>query len=197
MIGIHAILWDAAFWALGLFMLAGAVGGLIRPRKPTNVFNKNDIDNTNACRFILILAFVMLASLANLTLRELRLHSDLSHLRAEAVERIEIGNRAVTDRQQIAEIVGALNHAEWYSLRRGDAADGVAFVVKLVSGKRYDYEATRYQHGEGAAIVSRSPSGWENGQVFCRQLPALLAKARVILPPCFTYFGQPQHCAAD
>ncbi|MGA3092777.1 MAG: hypothetical protein ABSD75_29625 [Terriglobales bacterium] len=139
----------------------------------------------------------MLASLANLTLRELRFHSDLSHLRAEAVERIEIGSRSVTDGQQIAEIVGVLTHAEWYSLRRGDAADRVPFAVKLASGKEYDYEATRYQHGEGAAIVSRSPSGWENGQVFCRQLPALLAKTGVILPPCFTYFGQSQHCAAD
>jgi hypothetical protein len=113
------------------------------------------------------------------------------------VERIEIGNRSVTDRQQIAEIVGILNHAEWYSLRRGDAADHVPFVVKLASGKEYEYEATRYQRGEGAAIVSRSSSGWENGQVFCRRLPASLAKAGIILPPCFTYFGQPQHCAAD
>jgi hypothetical protein len=94
-------------------------------------------------------------------------------------------------------LVAVLNHAEWFSLRKGGAADPVPFVVRLASGKEYHYQAIRYQHGEGAALVSRSPSDWENGQVFCRKLPASLAKAGVTLPPCFTYFGERQHCAPD
>jgi hypothetical protein len=197
MIGIHAILWEAAFWILGPFLLAGAIIGLNRFRAPSNTLNKKSIDNVYTSQFVLILSTLFLAALGNLTLRELRFHSELAHLRADAVQSIEVGDRSVTDRQQIADIVDVLNHAEWFSLRKGDAADPVPFVVKLASGNEYHYQATRYQHGEGAALVSRSPSGWENGQVFCHKLPASLAKAGVTLPPCFTYFGERQHCAPD
>jgi hypothetical protein len=195
MIGIHAILLKVAFGILGLFLLMGAISGLIPPREASKAIEKKDVDDIRSSKFLLIFSFVFLAAVGNLMLRELHFHSELSHLRAEAVHSIEIGDRSVTDRQQIVEIVAVLNHAEWFSLRKGDDADPVPFVVNLASGKEYHYEATRYQHGEGAALVSRSPSGWENGQVFCRKLPASLAKAGVTLPPCFTYFGESQHCA--
>src|SRR5579884_2173861 len=138
MIGIHAILWEAAFWVLALFLLAGAIIGLNRFRAGCNTLDKKRIDNVYTSQFVLILSTLFLAALANLTLRELRFHSELAHLRADAVQQIEIGNRTVTDRKQIVEIVSVLNHAEWYSLRKGDAADHVPFVVKLTSGREYD-----------------------------------------------------------
>ncbi len=196
MLGVRAIFWEAAFGVIGLFLLTGAITGLIRPSKPTEI-SKKAFDDKLTSKGLLIFSVVYLAAIANLIARELRFHSDLSHLRAEAVQRIEIGNQSVSDRREIAEIVDVLNRAEWFSLGKGDGADLVPFTIKLVSGKEYAYEATRYQHGEGAVLVSRSPSGWENGQVFCRKLPVSLANAGVKLPPCFTYFSQPLHCAPD
>lgn len=196
MLGVRAILWEAAFGVIGLFLLTGAITGLIRPRKPTET-SKRSFDDSLTSKVQLIFSIVYLAAIANLMARELRFHSDLSHLRAEVVQGIEIGNQSVSDRRQIAEIVDVLNRAEWFSLGKGDGADLVPFTVKLVSGNEYAYQATLYQHGEGAVLVSRSRSGWENGQVFCRKLPASLAKAGVKLPPCFTYFSQPLHCAPD
>jgi hypothetical protein len=197
MIGIYAILMDAAFVLFGLVLTATAVRGMIarRRRKPTNTCDKNKVDDTHGLIVMMIFGIMFFGLLSNRVLRELRFHSELSRLRAEAVDRIEIGSQSVTDRRQIAEIVQVLNHPEWFSLRRGDAADRVPFVIRLTSGQRYNYEATRYQHGEGAALVSHSPAGWENGQVLCRKLPASLAKAGVTLPPCYTYFGQARHCA--
>ena len=196
MLGVRAILWEAGFGVIGLFLLTGAITGLIGRQKPTQA-SKKAFDDALTSKALLIFSIVYLAAIANLMARELRFHSDLSHLRAEAVERIEIGTQSVKDPRQIAEIVDVLNHAQWFSIGKGDGADLVPFTVKLVSGKEYAYQATRYQHGEGAILVSRSPSGWENGQVFCRNLPASLAKAGVKLPPCFTYFSQPLHCAPD
>ena len=60
MIGIHAILLQVAFWILGLFLLTGAISGLIRLRKLSNVFSKTTIDHTHGCLFILILGFSLL-----------------------------------------------------------------------------------------------------------------------------------------
>jgi hypothetical protein len=200
MIGIYAILMDAGFVAFGLLMLAGASWDLVRTlrRRPTNVFNKNDRSRTPEESFgIMAFATLWLAVLSVRLLSEVRCHSDLSHLRPETVERIEIGTQAVTDRQQIAEIILAVNHPEWYSLHRGDGADEVPFVVKLASGKQYDYQVTRYLRGEGAALVSHSPSGWKNGEVFCRRLPASLKLAGVTLPDCVTYSAKPQRCAGQ
>jgi len=197
MIGIDAILFDAAFVVLGVFLLACSSWSLMdrrRRRKPANVFHKNDRDDTSAGLFGVVFMLLWLGVLSNQFLHEVRLHSDLSHLQPDTVDRIEIGNRAVTDKRQIAEIVGALNHAEWFALQRGDTADKVSFVVRLTSGTEYNYEAARYLRGEGAVLMSR-PSEWNNGDAFCLRLPASLKKAQIALPDCFTYFGQPQRCA--
>lgn len=197
MIGIYAILMYAGFFALPLFLLTGAVWSLVdaRRRKPTNTFHKNEVDHARGSLAIMMLAIVFLGSLTIRTLREVGFHSELSRVRPETVDRIEIGGKAVTDRKQIAEIVRVLNQWEWYSLRHGDAADEIPFVIKLTSGQQFEYQARRYLLGEGAALASHSASGWSNGEVFYRMLPASLAQAGVTLPPCSTYFGKPQHCA--
>jgi hypothetical protein len=197
MIGIYAILMEAGFVLLGFGLAATAAWGLFARRrgKPINTLSKKDVDDTYGLIGLMIFGIMFFGFLTNRVLREVRFHSELSRLRAEVVDRIEVGNQIVTDRGQIAEIVQILNSPEWFSLRRGDAADKVSIVIRLTSGQRYHYEATRYQHGEGAALVSHSPGGWDNGEVLCRKLPASLAKAGVTLPPCYTYFGQAQHCA--
>jgi len=195
---IQAILMDVAFVAFGLLMLGVASWDLIRNlrRKPQNVFIKNDRTRTPEESFGILLFCVLWSGGVTVgTLYKLSFYSDMSHLRPETVERIEIGAQAVTNRQQITEIVTAIEQAEWFSLRRGDAADETSFVIKLASGKQYNYKATRYQRGEGAALISQSPSGWYKGEVFCRRLPASLKQAGIVLPNCFTYFGEAQHCA--
>jgi len=197
MIGIYAVLWHVAFLVLGLFLFVGSGWGAIfgGREKPIRVFDKNDAGPSTALLAVAAIGLAMLAGVGNLMIRDIRFHSDLSCLRAESVSRIEVGSQAVTDRHQIAEVVAILNQPEWSDLRRGDAADQVPFVIRLANGAQYRYSATRYQHGEGAALVSHSPSGWQNGEVLCRKLPAVLAKAGITLPPCYTYFGKPLHCA--
>src|SRR4029077_18102277 len=136
-------------------------------RKPQNVFIKNDRTRTPEESFGILLFCVLWSGGVTVgTLYKLSFYSDMSHLRPETVERIEIGAQAVTNRQQITEIVTAIEQAEWFSLRRGDAADETSFVIQLASGKQYNYKATRYQRGEGAALISQSPSGWYKGEVF-------------------------------
>ncbi len=173
MIGIYAILFDVAFVVLGVFLLACASWLWIdqRRKKPANVFHKNDRDDTGAALFGMVVMLVWLGALSYRILHEVRLHSDLAHLRPDTVDRIEIGNHAVTDKRQIAEIIGALNHAEWFALQRGDTADKVSFVVRLTSGTQYNYEAARYLRREGAALIWQSVSGWHNGEAFCVRLP--------------------------
>jgi hypothetical protein len=200
MIGTAAILMDLFLVALGLFFLAGASSDWIRSlrRKPQNVFYKNDRSRTTAERFgILLFVLIWCGVVAENTISKLRFCSEMSHLQPGTVERIEIGSQAVTDRQRIEDIVAAINHAEWYSSGRFGSADTVSFVVKLASGKRYDLKARRYHLGEGATLTSQSPSGWFNGEIFCRRLPESLQRAGVKLPDCSPYSGKPQHCAAQ
>jgi hypothetical protein len=53
------------------------------------------------------------------------------------VQRIEIGHQTVTDKRGIAEIIAVLNQPEWFSLRRGDGAAEVPFVIRLTEGREY------------------------------------------------------------
>jgi hypothetical protein len=198
MIGFSSILAELIFpLGLGVFFLCYATWGLTeaRERKLVNVFNRNELDYTNTLAFVLIFSVIWLGLFANRALREGHLHSELRNLRPEAVESIEIGGQTVTDRKEIGAIVTILNHSQWYSLRRGDAADQIPFVIKLADGRHHSYQIARYLRGEGAALVSQSPAGWENGEVFCRRLPASLEMAGVTLPPCSTYPGRPHSCA--
>lgn len=198
MIGLKSIVADLIFpIGLGLFFLCSAAWGLTqwRERKPANVINKNEVDHSNVLAFMLVFSMVWLGFFVNRALREANFHSDLRSLRPEMVEQIEIGDQTVTDRRQIAAIISILNRPEWYTLQHGDAADTVPFVIKLGDGRQYTYQVARYLHGEGAALVSHSPTGWDNGQVYCRRLPASLSRAGVTLPPCSTYPGRAHNCA--
>jgi hypothetical protein len=200
MIGIYAILMDAGFVAMALFFLAGVSWGWIRSlrRKPQIIFNKNDRTQTPAELFvILVLVVIWCAAAAGNTASRLRFYFDMCHLQPGTVERIEIGSQTVTDRQQIEDIVAAINHASWYWPHGGYTADKVSLAVKLISGKQYNFEVRRYLRGEGAELRSRPASGWYNGEVFCRRLPASLMHAGVKLPDCYTYFGKPQRCAVQ
>jgi hypothetical protein len=200
MIGIYAILMDAGFVALGLFFLTAASWDWMRSlhRKPQEVFYKNDRTHTPAEKFgILVLAVIWSGVVTAHTVSKLRFYSDMSHLQPSTVERIEIGTHAVTDPHQIEDIVAAINHADWYSSQRGHTADRVSLVVTLISGKQYNFEASRYLPGEGAGLSSQSPSGWYEGEIFCGRLPASLKQAGIKLPDCYTYFGKPQRCAVQ
>jgi hypothetical protein len=200
MIGVSAILMDACFVVLGLFFLIGTSRDLIRSlrRKRQNVFYKNDRTRTTWEWFgILLIVLVWSGVVGANSVSKLRFYSAMTHLQPESVARIEIGSKAVTDRQQIEDIVAAINHADWYSSRRYRAADEVSLVVKLTSGKQYNLKASHYLQGEGASLTSQSPSGWCNGEIFCRRLPASLQRAGVTLPDCFTYSGRPQRCAVQ
>src|SRR5579864_4762650 len=79
--------------------------------------------------------------------------------------------RPITDREHIALIVHVLNQPEWFELQRGDGADEIPLVIRLSDGRQYEYSTTRYQHGEGAALISKTPSS-TSGVVFCRKRPA-------------------------
>ena len=199
MTGVQSILGELVFpFALGLFFFCFAGWGLHedRRRRPANLFATHDVDHSNTLQFLLFFSLVWMAYFAHRTQRELRFHSDLSLLRPEIVDQIEIGGHVVTDKHQIAEIIAVLNRPEWFSLRRGDGADEVPFVIKLADGRQVSYTVRRYLHGEGAALISQT-AGWDNGEVLCRRLPDSLAKAGVTLPACFTYFGKPQNCAVQ
>ena len=196
MIGFKSILADLIFpLGLGIFFLLFAAWGLngSRTRSP-NILSKNDIDHSNVLTFMLVFSLVWLGFFSNRVLREADLHSSLRRLRAQSVDHIEIGSQSVTDKKQIAAIISVLNRPEWYSLQHGDAGDELPFVIKLTDGTEYTYEIRRYLRGEGAALVSHSPSGADNGEVYCRRLPALLAKAGVVLPPCSSYPGKARNC---
>ena len=198
MIGVGAILMDAFLVALGLFFLIGASQDWIRSlhRKPQNVLYKNDRTRTTSERFgILLFVLVWSGVVAAHTVSKFRFYSDMSHLQPGTVERIEIGTGAVTERQQIEDIVTAINHADWYSSRHYGAADEVSFVVRLTSGKLYNLKASHFLQGEGATLISQSPSGWLTGEIFCRRLPASLQRAGVTLPDCYTNSGKPQRCS--
>jgi hypothetical protein len=200
MIGVGAILMDAFFVVLGLFFLIGTSWDLIRSlrRKPQNVFHKNDRTRTTLEWFgILLVVLVWSGVVGANSVSKLRFYSAMTHLQPGSVERIEIGSKAVTDRQQIEDIVAAINQADWYSARRYRAADEVSLVVKLTSGKQYNLKASHYLQGEGASLISQSPSGWLHGEIFCRRLPASLQRAGVTLPDCFTYSGKRQRCAVQ
>ena len=200
MIGIKSILADLVFPLLmGFLFLCFAAWGLHedRKRKPANVFTRNDVDHTDTLQFLLFFSLLWLGYFANRAQRELHFHSDLSLLRPSVVDHIEIGGHTVTDKRRIAEIIAVLNHPEWFSLERGDGGDEVPFVIKLADGRQYSYTIRRYLHGDGAALVSQTVTGWDNGEVLYRRLPASLAKAGVALPPCFTYFGKQQSCIAQ
>ena len=197
MIGFKSILADLIFpLGLGIFFLLFAAHGLNggRSQRSTHILNKNDIDHSNVLTFMLVFSLVWLGFFANRVLREADLHSSLRRLRAQSVDHIEIGTQSVTDKKQIAAIISVLNRPEWYSLQHGDAGDELPFVIKLNDGTEYTYEIRRYLRGEGAALVSHSSSGLDNGEVYCRRLPALLAKAGVTLPPCSSYPTKARNC---
>jgi hypothetical protein len=196
MIGIKAILENAAFVLLGLFLFVGSFWGLRSGRRAERAgnFDKRTRDGYDASIAVLIMAMVFLAGVGYHIVQNVRFQSELSQLHSETVERIDVGHATITDREHIALIVHVLNQPEWFELQRGDGADEIPLVTRLSDGRQYEYSTTRYQHGEGAALISKTPSS-TSGVVFCRKLPAALARAGIALPDCYTYFGKPVRCA--
>jgi hypothetical protein len=196
MIGIKAILENAAFVLLGLFLFVGSWWGLRSGRRAERAgnFDLKALDSYDASIAVLVMAFALLAGVGYHLVQKVRFHSELSQLRSETVERIDVGHATITDREHIALIVGVLNQPEWFELQRGDGADEIPFVIRLTDGRQYEYSATRYQHGEGAALISKAAYG-TGQEVFCRKLPAVLARSGIALPDCYTDFNKPIRCA--
>jgi hypothetical protein len=195
MIGIGAIFMDAFMLAIGLFLFLGSLAALIRERRSIRrgVYNKRNFEGTSLFGFGLSAMF--LAALCSLYVREIHLHSDLSHLRPEKVDRIAIGGQVINDRQRIDEIVRILARPRWFNMSRGDAGDKVSFMIRFKDGTNWEYVANSYQRGVGVTLESVSPHGWANGQVLYPELTGILQRDGITLPPCKTIQGKPMYCA--
>ncbi|HYM76442.1 MAG TPA: hypothetical protein VE377_10740 [Candidatus Dormibacteraeota bacterium] len=190
-IGTNAILVNAAFVLLGLFLFVGSLWSLpsVRPAERAGTFGKRALDTTSIG--VLVIALTFLAGVGYHIVQKVQFHRELSQLRSEAVERIQVGHETITDREQIALIVRVLNQPEWFELRRGDRADEIPFVIRLSDGRQYEYSATRYQHGEGTALLSTGTGR----EAFYRNLPSVLARAGIAIPDCYTDPSKPVRCA--
>jgi len=142
-------------------------------------------------RLLLVSAFVLLWAglISQLFVREIRLHYDLSQLRANSIETIDVGAHTITDRNDISAIVNALNRARWFSVKHGGWADEVPLVINLRTEGHLTYHVGLYLRQKGAVLVSMSsfdPKGsrWSNGDAFCENLPEVLAHIGVALPDC-------------
>jgi hypothetical protein len=197
MLGVKAILQDIGFVLLGLFLCLGSWWSVVSSRRVlrTGTLTKRALDNLYGSIAVAALGSIFLAMAGQYLVWQILFHSHLRHLVPEVVQTIEVGSKVVTDRLQIAEVIRALQEPEWFELQRGDAGDKVPFVIQLSNGCRYNYSVSRYQHGQGAALISQTRFGMQNGQVLCRRLAEALARTGIVLPNCYTYGGKPLHCA--
>ena len=197
MIGVKALLQDTAFVLLGLFLCLASWRSVFSSRRVlhTGTVSKRALDNFWGSVAVATFGSIFLLMAGQYLVRQILFHSYLRQLVPEDVQTIEVGSQNVTDRRQIAEVIRALQEPEWFELQRGDGGDKVPFVIQLSNGRRYYYSASRYQHGQGAALISQTRFGMQNGQVLCRKLPEALARTGIVLPNCYTYGGRPLHCA--
>src|SRR5262249_3338755 len=112
-------------------------------------------------------------SILQLFVREAVFHWDLSRLRYEAVQSVQVGNNIISDRADVSNVVSALNHAKWFAPNHGGWGDEVSFTIHLKSGRHLYYHIAEYRRQPGAVLISMSNYGsgrhgmnWSNGQVF-------------------------------
>lgn len=135
--------------------------------------------------FFLLWGFMI----TQLFVREALFHHDLSGLRVDTLESIEVGTRSIHAPEDISEVVRSLNEAQWFESNHGGWADEVPFVLHFRSGEQRTYHVAFYQRQEGAVLISMSNFGragkgssWSNGVAFCPRLPSALAASGVYLP---------------
>lgn len=135
--------------------------------------------------FFLLWAFMLI----QLFVREALFHHDLSGLRVDTLESIEVGTRSINAPEDISKVVRSLNEAQWFESNHGGWANEVPFVIHFRSGERRTYHVALYLRHEGAVLISMSNfdstgrgASWSNGIAFCPRLPAALAASGVSLP---------------
>ena len=129
--GTLAIVMDVIMLAIGLFLFIGCLGLIVRKRGS----RLPDLVGLG-------ISVMFLLAISNLFLHEIRLHSDLGRLRAESVDRIEVGSRMVSDQQRVAEIVAILKRPEWFNKGRFDTEERVPFIIRFKDGGRREYRVT-------------------------------------------------------
>ena len=179
---------------LGLFLWM--VGGMARNAAKEwrahaqGKLNEKEVERFYGGMCVGVIAICVLAAFTNAVLHHVMLHAHMANLQAASVQRIDVGDHAITDRGQIAEIVRDLNQPEWVALTRGDAADRVPLVLHLSNGSQTRYAARKYTRGEGVVVET------ESAAVLCLRLPLAFDKAGISLPPCYTS-GSKRYCAED
>lgn len=182
MIGASSI-WPKFFFLLvfGVFAIAFISAWLQVVKKKAAVTAKLLLESL----FFLLWGFMFLQLFA----REALFHRDLSRLRYEAVESIQVGNRTLDESKAISEVVHSLNEAQWFESNHGGWAAEVPFVLRFGSGARRTYHVALYLRQGGAVLISMSNfdragegTGWSNGIAFSRRLPAVLAANGIDLP---------------
>ena len=111
--------------------------------------------------------------------RQYQAHRTLRTLRPELVTSIRVENSVISDRQQLTEIVQALNGEQWFSSSHGGWARRVSLVLTLNDGRQITYQVAAYLKEEGAVIIF-DPDG--SGYAFSRALRSVLNRARIQLP---------------
>ncbi len=139
--------------------------------------------------FLLFIA-VMLAGACS----RLQFHYGLWTLRAEEVQRIDIGTHRFSDSSSIHAVVQGLKSTEWYSVNHGGWGDETTMVLTMKSGAQW-YMQVGYHFRQHGAVIRRSGgrqgSGWNYGEVFSATFPDTLEKLGVPLSHCDTVHGHP------
>ena len=124
-----------------------------------------------------------------LFVREALFHHDLSTLRVEDLESVEVGTQSIDAPEDISKVVLSLNEAQWFEVNHGGWSAEVPLVLRFRSRKQRTYHVAWYQVGQGAIVISKSNfddpgkrSSWSNGYAFCPQLPRVLAERGINLP---------------
>lgn len=135
--------------------------------------------------FFLLWAFMLI----QLFVREALFHHDLSGLRVDTLNSIEVGTRSINAPEDISKVVRSLNEAQWFEVNHGGWSAEVPLVLRFRSGTQRTYHVAWFQWGQGAVVISKSNfdntgrhTSWSNGYAFCPLLPAVLAASGIELP---------------
>jgi hypothetical protein len=164
MTGLSSFLLELAFPAFLAIMVIAAVVEAVRTRRAGN-----------AVVVILLAGFAAL--IGSRFYHQGASRRFLQTLRAGDVAQVRVGNRSISQPEQVAAVVEALNHSEQYSANHGGWGRSQWLVVELKSGQQRAFTVAKYEREKGAIVgFSRSsPFGrWHDGYALSRTLAETL-----------------------
>lgn len=113
-------------------------------------------------------------------------HRLLEQLSLDEVASIEVNDRPVTGRNDLARLIAALHEVEWFSSNHGGWAQVVPLVIRMKSGPDKRFMVGYYLREEGAVIIfyrgDYSGTYAADGYAFSRGLPQALEGMNMVLP---------------